>query len=87
MNRVKFMKKAKDRVQNELFPSYAWPGGYTIVYVDRSGQAVCPKCAFADAIGGNYFGPHTADIYWEGEDLYCNECSAVMESAYGPIEN
>lgn len=27
------------------YPSYAWPGGYPIYYVDNDNNVLCPTCA------------------------------------------
>ena len=61
--------------------SYAWPGGYPVVYYDHDGESICPKCANDDdwsdkALIG-------ADIWEEGPTLQCANCNAEIESAYG----
>jgi hypothetical protein len=65
-------------------PSWAWPGGYPILYIDHDGETICPKCANDDdwsdkAIVG-YF------VHYEGEPEICANCNAQIESAYGQVE-
>lgn len=62
-------------------PAFAWPGGYPILYVDRSGSTLCPDCANAEAADGaevSHF------IHWEGEPEVCESCNKQIDSAYGP---
>lgn len=86
MNRLVYMRSAAEACKHRIFPAYAWPGGYPIVYLDKNGCVVCPDCAFNDAIAGSYFGPYTPAIHWEGDPLFCDECGKEIASAYGPIE-
>lgn len=63
------------------YPAYAWPGGYSIYYIDSENQVLCPDCA-------NKEDEHTnsveyCEIHWEGPDLICDDCGKVIESAYG----
>ena len=66
---------------------YCWPGGYPLYYLAKSNNVLCPPCAAEEeenakdpdhwsegvaACGVNYEDPH----------LYCEECSARIESAY-----
>lgn len=56
---------------------YAWPGVYPVFYVNKDGSVLCPACAQKErkslvAGGAN----------WEDPDLYCDECSNRIESAY-----
>ena len=77
--------------------SYAWPGGYSIVYTLADGASLCASCANGD--NGSY--AHTvsdcgstgpdwddwaiigADAYWEGPPMDCAHCGTVLESEYG----
>lgn len=71
--------------------SYAWPGGYPIFYVTTDGAALCPRCMTAERKqivrstvensrdGWNVSGQ---DVNWEDSELYCDNCSKRIESAY-----
>ncbi len=64
---------------NGKLPSYAWPGGYPIFYMDAENSALCPTCANKPG----YPAPVTAwGINWEDSELYCDDCSQRIESAY-----
>ncbi len=66
--------------ENGRLPSYAWPGGYPLVYVTEDGLTVCPECANEpDTSDPVAYG----DVYWEGPLLPCDDCGEMMESAYG----
>lgn len=70
------MKPQRDK--SGKFPAYAWPGGYPILYLTNKDEVLCPDCANAE--------PESlaaSDVYWEGPSIYCKECNAVIESAYG----
>ncbi len=63
-----------------MLPSYAWPGGYPIFYVDKENNALHPHCASEN---DEYSAPLVAyDVNWEDATLYCDECSQRIESAY-----
>ena len=81
-------------------PTYAWPGGYPVFYLDRYNSILCPRCAeimiaswikqeeseTPDPHGYviyDYEVPVVSDIHWEGESLWCENCNAEIESAYG----
>jgi hypothetical protein len=75
------MQRAATVAIKGLFPPYAWPGGYQIVYYDREGSVLCPACAKAEYVAeGTKF---TGDIYYEGPDEVCCNCNAAIPSAYG----
>ena len=61
-----------------VLPSYAWPGGYQIIYLDKDNCALCPACANAD-LGS----VKSWEIYYEGPTTPCDECNCMIESAYG----
>jgi len=66
--------------KKDKLPSFAWPGGYPIFYIDRDGTAICPRCAnhkrwYDKRIIG-------ADINYEDDSLYCENCNKRIESAY-----
>lgn len=62
------------------YPSYAWPGGYPILYLTDCGAVICPNCANEgeDGLVSSCF-PH-----YSGHALDCDECGKIVESAYGP---
>lgn len=53
--------------------------GYPVVYYTDEGMTLCPKCA-NDPDKNDVTG---ADVFYEGPPEYCDDCNAVMESAYG----
>ena len=72
---------------------WAWPGGYPTYFVCDDGTALCHDCAkterrlILDAISHPEYWSGwevvALDINWEDPDLYCNNCSARIENAYG----
>lgn len=71
------------RNDDGTLPSYAWPGGYPIVYYTNDGLEICPDCANKD----NTSDPvKEYDIYWEGPHIQCEDCGSDIESAYGDPE-
>ena len=75
------------------YPAYAWPGGYTIIYIMDDGGIICPSCAngqngseaseSSEWHGWKIVGQ---DTYDEGDDIPCDHCGKMIESSYGPIE-
>ena len=63
--------------------SFAWPGGYPVVYFTEQGLTICPKCAnepdTSDPVA-------SGDVYWEGAPCPCDDCGTIIESAYGEPE-
>lgn len=72
--------------------SYAWPGGYPIVYIMDDGEVLCPDCVNDPANpvheGGDADGWRVegSDIFYEGPAATCVHCNKVIESAYGDPE-
>lgn len=71
------------------FPSFAFPGGYPILYVTDDAETLCARCVndlsnpihfTGDKDGWRVDG---ATIHYEGADEHCAHCNAVIESAYG----
>ena len=62
------------------FISLTWIGGYPCYYLDNENNVLCPDCA-------NKVGMSTevvaGDVYEEGPVMYCDDCGAAIESAYG----
>ena len=62
--------------------SYAWPGGYPIIYVDTdNGDVFCGKHVWPIIVRED--APMVRDIYYEGADEWCAEGSHAIPSAYG----
>ena len=65
-------------------PAYAWPGGYALIYVDEENNALCYDCAKKN---DEYCSPlEDSFVHWEGQAMYCDHCSAELESEYGDPE-
>ena len=70
---------------------YAWPGGYPVFFLCDDGAALCCKCAkkerrsilssIADKVNDGWR-VTGADINYEDDMLYCDNCSNRIESAY-----
>lgn len=72
------------RGEDGKLPTYAWPGGYPIIYLDSENFVLCSECANDEAEHNNPIVAHF--IHWEGQSERCEDCSAEMESAYGDPE-
>ena len=69
-------------------PAFAWPGGYSIFYLDHGGNVLCADCATASLRYNDDQTASDADVYWEGPTINCEECNAPIDSAYGnPLDN
>lgn len=71
------------RLDDGNLPAYAWPGGYPMFYLDSECSTLCPTCADAaidDCVES--FRPVAADVNYEDNSLYCDQCSERIESAY-----
>ena len=75
-------------------PAYAC--GYPIVYIDEYDNELCEGCAseFVRELA-NETNPDERDmvtkvtmwyLHLEGDTVFCSECNAEIESAYGPID-
>jgi hypothetical protein len=70
----------------ELMP-YAFPGGYPIAYYTSEGHTFCPECATESLNDEDIkYRAQFADINWEDNSQYCDECGQQIESAYGDDE-
>ncbi len=74
---------------------YAWPGGYPRYVVLTDGAMLCCDCARAQyrqiswatrANDRNGWGSIGVSIYYENDGSLCAHCGAVLESAYGDVE-
>lgn len=59
-------------------------GCYPIVYLDGKNNVLCSECATSGMCEED--GPVVADVNWEDPDLFCDECSQRIESAYAEDE-
>ena len=71
---------------------FAWPGGYTVVYLVDDGEYLCADCVNdptnpvhegGDADGWRLEG---SDIHYEGAAIICAHCGTAIDSAYGDPE-
>lgn len=63
-------------------PAFTEVGGYPITYIGYDGRELCAECAASSENEGST----KPFVHWEGPDSYCDECNAVLESAYGDPE-
>ena len=87
-------KLEKHRDSAGELPSFAWPGGYQIVYVLGDGALLCPDCANGEN-GSEASDDPDMDAQWRLDDLQvheegpaetCAHCGKAIESAYGDPE-
>ncbi len=81
-------QSVKDAIRNP----YAFPGGYPKYIVCNDGGCLCPQCAkdnfhaiAHDTVKGwkTGFDVAGANINWEDDSLYCDNCNNPIPSAYG----
>ena len=68
--------------------SYAWPGGYEIVYVVQDGGILCHQCANVELMrtldpDDNQFHIVGDFVNWEDTGLFCDHCNRKIEPEYG----
>jgi hypothetical protein len=70
---------------------YAFPGGYPLYLVMRDGSAICPNCVresfrtlYRDSMEsyGPSFEVDSAQVNWEDNTLFCDNCGRRIEPAY-----
>ena len=66
-----------------ILTSHAWPGGYPVFYLDTESNVICSDCANKKEITPDIV---AADINYEDDSLYCDECCKRIESAYAEKE-
>lgn len=90
---VRLLKKSGRYVKGWIdedtgkFISYAWPGGYTVIYLDAKNNTLCPDCASNN--DPDFDPPIEAGfVYYEGPTLQCDNphCQKDLPSAYGDPE-
>lgn len=59
-------------------------GCYPLFYLDSHDSVLCPRCAGTAEAEGEAMA--ACGINWEDPDLYCDECSERIESAYAEPE-
>src|SRR5262245_13282565 len=55
-------------------------GGYPVIYYTREGLTICAKCANKTDTSDPV---RVGEVFYEGADEECEDCGAVIESAYG----
>ena len=91
-------EKTYAKTSNGELITYAWPGGYPVIYLTEDNAVLCPACAngkndseaYLDIDGRGRNGlkdPQweicASDVHWEGEPIQCEHCNGEIESAYG----
>jgi hypothetical protein len=67
--------------------AYTDVGCYPLGYLDGQNSTICVNCAqesIEDEV--EEFRPVVAFVNWEDPSLYCDQCSARIESAYAENE-
>jgi len=80
--------KYKDK--EPTLPSHAIPGCYPLYYIDGNNCVLCSQCATEALLDNGEFDdwkPQLWDIHYEGDDIQCESCYVVIESAYGNPES
>lgn len=77
------MRTTLKRIQNQhgSLPAYAWPGGYTLVYVTRKDEILCWRCATHHRQEVAWYGSHD-----EGSPEECSFCGYPLLPTYGDPE-
>ena len=78
--------RAYAELLDELFTKWAWPGGYTIIFLENNGDSsvLCADCARKSWRQGNDI---YCDTYDDGPTEYCADCNCEIESSYGDPDN
>ena len=73
------------KTDNGQLPTFAWPGGYPMFYLDGQNSVMCAKCAnesHSDPDEIDSFRPVEFGIHYEGGPLNCDNCSENIDPAY-----
>lgn len=60
-------------------------GSYPIFYLNERDEVLCPGCAATEVEDEGQL-MAACDVNWEDPDLFCDECSERIESAYAEPE-
>lgn len=83
-----------ERDVKDSLPAYAWPGGYSIIYLTQVGEVLCSSCATVELdelCEGDTPRDETddilayADVHMEGPPETCINCDGLIASAYGEV--
>jgi hypothetical protein len=82
---------ARPNTPSSSYPPYAWPGGYSILYLTADNGTLCCDCANSDeprqaekdCPDDNQWRVVASFIHWEGPAAYCDHCNAELPSEYG----
>jgi hypothetical protein len=80
------MTLSEIRQSDGKLPAYAWPGGYPIVYMPEDNGILCPKCAneyIPERDNQGQLQPVAYFVHYEGPAEQCENCNALIDSAYG----
>lgn len=59
-------------------PAFSSVGSYPLFYANKDGETFCASCA-----DDRHHHVTEVDVNYEDESLYCDDCEAEIESAYG----
>ena len=67
------------RLSDGSLQPYAFPGGYTLIYLDRDNNCLCSICAN----NNDELDPPIVDVMieYEDNDVYCDNCSENIDHA------
>lgn len=79
------------RNRNGELPTYAWPGGYPILYRTLDGGTLCGQCANSEdandaAVGDAQWYITSYEVFYEGAPEVCDHCGTEVQSAYGEVD-
>jgi len=87
--KIEKMKEGWSEESNKgRLPAYSFPGGYPLYYITKDGGVLCADCANDDRPANvDEFDAQwyitDAEVNYEDDSLYCDNCGKQIESAYG----
>jgi len=58
---------------------------YPLIFVNKTtNEIICLECIRKMDV--SEYNNYVTEYYMEGDNLQCDECNEIIESAYGPIE-
>lgn len=84
MTLIEAMKYVGKESADAPWPPYAWPGGYTILYMADDGEFLCSHCMDIEPVhfGGDADGWRIDAITHSGaedlDDIYCSHCAREL---------